>query len=157
MAVWLHPLGGQVPAQSPQNADHPQLVRKLKDKRISSDETRLAAILAKHPEDAGALAGMAWVRSQQGNFPAAISFLEKALSERPNDRAIAAALELDRFRFYMNEAHLSLASDDPATAEKLYRSASQIRPGSQEALAGVKVAQLRTIHAEASKVVPATH
>jgi tetratricopeptide (TPR) repeat protein len=126
-------------------------------KQINDDETRLTAILAKHPEDVGALAGMAWVRSQQGNFPAAISFLEHARSERPNDGPIAAALELDRFRFYMSEARLSLASDDPATAEKRYRSALQIRPDSREAAAGLKAAQLRAMRGETSRVVSTAH
>jgi tetratricopeptide (TPR) repeat protein len=153
----LHPVSGQAPAQSPQNSGRPQLVGKLKENQINSDEARLTAIIAKHPEDVGALSGMGWVRSQQGNFLAAISFLEQALSKRPNDRAIAAALDLDRFRFYMSEARLSLASDDPATAEKRYRSALQIRPDSREALAGLKAAQLRAMHAEASKVVSTAH
>ena len=75
-------------------------------------------ILAREPGNAGALAGMGWIRSQQGNFPAAISFLEQARLKRPNDHTLAMALELDRFRFLMSEARYSLASNDLIAADR---------------------------------------
>lgn len=101
------------------------------------DEARLMHILAKEPDDVGALAGMGWIRSQQGNFLAAISFLETARLQRPNDHKLAVALDLDRFRFLMDEARYSVASNDLVAARKSYRAALEIRPNSREASAGL--------------------
>jgi tetratricopeptide (TPR) repeat protein len=101
------------------------------------------AILAREPGNAGALAGMGWIRSQQGNFPGAISFLERARLKRPNDRALAVALDLDRFRFLIGEAQYSLASNDLTAAKKRYAEALAIRPNNREASAGLNATQIR--------------
>jgi tetratricopeptide (TPR) repeat protein len=111
--------------------------------RLQKDEARLMAILVKEPGNAGALAGMGWIRSQQGNFLGAISFLEQARLKRPGDHALAVAIELARFRFLMSEAQNSLASNDLPTAEKRYLSALEIRPHNREAFAGLHVTLLR--------------
>lgn len=100
-------------------------------------------ILAKDPGNAGALAGMGWIRSQQGNFLAAISFLEPARRKRPNDHQLAVALDLDRFRFLMSEAQYSLASNDLIAARKSYLAALDIRPNSREASAGLKATLIK--------------
>ena len=107
------------------------------------DEARLLGILAREPGNAGALAGMAWIRSQQGNFLAAISFLEQARLKRPNDHALAVALDLDRFRFLISEARYSLASNDLVAAKKRYSEALKIRPNNHEASAGLNVTQIK--------------
>jgi hypothetical protein len=75
----------------------------------------------------------------------AISFLEKARSNRPNDRRIAISVQWDRCPFFMSEPRLSLVSNDPATAEKRYRSALQIRPGNGDAAAGLQAAEVRAV------------
>ena len=100
-------------------------------------------ILARDPGNAGALAGMGWIRSQQGNFLAAISFLEPARRKRPNDHHLAVALDLDRFRFLMREAQYSLASNDLIAARKCYLAALDIRPNSREASAGLKATLIK--------------
>ena len=100
-------------------------------------------ILAREPGHAGALAGMGWIRSQQGNFLAAISFLEQARLKRPNDHTLAVALDLDRFRFLMSEARYSLSSNDLIAAEKRYLAALDIRPNNREASAGLNAARFR--------------
>jgi len=101
------------------------------------------AILAREPGHPGALAGMGWIRSQQGNFLAAISFLEQAKRKRPKDHTLAVALDLDRFRFFMSEARYSLASNDLILAEKHYLAALDIRPNNREASVGLNAARLR--------------
>ena len=100
-------------------------------------------ILAREPGNAGALAGMGWIRSQQGNFLGAISFLEQARLKRPNDHTLAVALDLDRFRFLISEAQYSLASNDPVAAQKRYLAAMDIRPNNREASAGLKATLTR--------------
>jgi tetratricopeptide (TPR) repeat protein len=105
---------------------------------LTKDETRLLAILASDPDNAGALAGMAWVRSRQKNYPAAIGYLEKAKQERPDDRALSVALDLDRFRAIIAEADYALAAGDLIAAEKFYALAIKIRPQNHEASVGLQ-------------------
>lgn len=105
--------------------------------RIKQDEARLLALLAKDPEDAGALAGMGWVRSRQKNYTAAISYLERAKLKRPDDRNLNTALEEARFHVLLTEAQNSANSNEPETAQKFYAQALEIHPNSREALSGL--------------------
>ena len=54
----------------------------LNANRIDEAETRFKAILTSEPENAQALAGMGYVRMQQGNFAGALGFLEQARAEQ---------------------------------------------------------------------------
>ena len=108
--------------------------------QLKQDEARLWALLAKDPNDAGALSGMAWIRSRQGNYLAAISFLERVNLRRPNDPSVTAALRLDRYRFFMSEAKTALATGDVATARLRYGSALEIFPQDVMAYRGLRTA-----------------
>ncbi len=109
----------------------------LNGNRIPEAETRFKAILASNPNDPKALAGMGYVRMQQGNFLGAISFLERAKHGDSEDKGVIAALDTSRFWFIMGEGEAALNSNDLTTAEKLYRSALDLRPSSPEALEGL--------------------
>jgi tetratricopeptide (TPR) repeat protein len=105
--------------------------------RLIEAETRFKAILAADPRNPKALAGMGYVRMQQGNFLGAISFLEQAKEATPDDKPLLAALDTARFWFIMGEGQNALNSNDLTTAEKRYRSALELRPDSPEALEGM--------------------
>ncbi|HKO20988.1 MAG TPA: tetratricopeptide repeat protein, partial [Acidobacteriaceae bacterium] len=109
----------------------------LHAKRTAAAEARFKAILAKQPHDASALAGMGYVRLQQGNFTGAISYLEQAKRARPKDQAVVDALESARFQFILSEGDKALAAGDLATAEKRYRSALELRGDNADALTGL--------------------
>jgi tetratricopeptide (TPR) repeat protein len=109
----------------------------LNANRIDEAETRFKAILAGEPGDSKALAGMGYVRMQQGNFLGAISFLERAKLNNSDDKGLAAALDTARFWFIMGEGQQSLNENDLTTAEKRYRAALALRPDSPEALEGL--------------------
>ncbi|MGA1982855.1 MAG: cellulose synthase subunit BcsC-related outer membrane protein [Acidobacteriaceae bacterium] len=104
---------------------------------IDEAESRFKAILAAEPQNPKALAGMGYVRMQQGNFPGAIGFLEQARQLTPNDKGLASALDTARFWFVMGEGQRALADSDLTTAEKRYQAALDLRPNSAEALAGL--------------------
>lgn len=106
--------------------------------KIRQDEARLTAILGKNPEDAGALAGMGWVRSRQKNYMGAVSYLEQALRHRPGDRQLRFALDEARFRVLLGEAEHARAGGDPEAARRFYSGALAIRPGSREAAEGLR-------------------
>jgi Flp pilus assembly protein TadD len=124
----------------------------LNAKRIPEAETRFKTILAKHPGDASALAGMGYVRLQQANFMGAVSYLEQAKQKRPNDQAVTDALGAARFHFILSEGDKSLDAGDLATAEKRYRSALELRRDSAEALTGL--AQTLLARNDAHPAVP---
>jgi len=75
----------------------------LNANHIEEAETRFNAILASDPSDSRALAGMGYVRMQQGNFSGAISFLEQARLSNASDQALATALDTARFWFLTGE------------------------------------------------------
>ena len=106
----------------------------LNAKHVPEAESRFQAILAQQPNNASALAGMGYVRMQQGNFMGAISFLEQARQANPNDPTLTAALDTSRFWFLMGEGHTALQSSDLPAAAKDYRAALELRPDSSEAL-----------------------
>jgi tetratricopeptide (TPR) repeat protein len=105
--------------------------------RVDEAEARFKALLAADPKDQPAVAGMGYVRMQQGNFSGAVSFLEQARQDDPTDPALAAALDTSRFWFIMGEGQLALSQNDLTTAEKRYRAALELRPGSIEAQNGL--------------------
>lgn len=110
---------------------------------VPEAETRLKAILAKEPGDLSAIAGMGYVRMQQGNFPGAMSFLEQAQQKNPTDKALAAALDTARFWFIMGEGQSASTANDLTTAEKRFRAALVLRADSPDALEGLGSTLLR--------------
>lgn len=118
-------------------ADEVAAYQALNANRVADAETRFKAILTGDPSNSKALAGLGYVRMQQGNFLGAISFLEQAKHGSPDDKGLLAALETARFWFIMGEGQNSLSSNDLTMAEKRYRTALQLRPTSPEALEGL--------------------
>ena len=124
-------------AAPPASAAELAAYQALNAKRIDDAEKGFTAILAKEPSNPGALAGMGYVRMQQGNFLGAVSFLEQATQLVPNDKSFSAALDAARFSFILGEGRTALTANDLATAEKRYRAALALRPDSPEAMAGL--------------------
>ena len=109
----------------------------LNANHIDDAEARFKALLASEPRNPTALAGMGYVRMQQGNFAGAIGFLEQAKQYNPNDKGLISALDTARFWFIMGEGQRALSDNDLTTAEKRYRAALDLRPNSTEALEGL--------------------
>lgn len=127
-----------VPAASgTQSAAEVEAYQALNAKHIDQAEALFKAVLDKDPNNSGALAGMGYIRMQQGNFLGAISFLEQARHGNPGDKGLADALETSRFWFLMGEGQAALTDNDLTMAEKQYRAALQLRPSSPEALAAL--------------------
>jgi tetratricopeptide (TPR) repeat protein len=140
------PVPAQTAAQAPhaapaysgaQPAAEVEAYKALNDKHIDQAEALFKAVLEKDPNNSGALAGMGYIRMQQGNFLGAISFLEQARRDNANDKGLGEALETSRFWFLMGEGHAALNDNDLTMAEKQYRAALLLRPNSPEALAAL--------------------
>jgi tetratricopeptide (TPR) repeat protein len=124
-------------AQREHDAESAAAYAALNAKRLEEAEARFKTILAKHPDDAQALAGMGYVRMNQSNFGGAVSFLEQARQDGSRDKGVDTGLATSRFWYTMGEGQIALNENDLPTAEKNYRTALQMRPGSPEALEGL--------------------
>ncbi len=109
----------------------------LNAKRLPEAEAKFKAILANTPDNPQALAGMGYLRMQQGNFGGAISFLIQAKQDGSKDPGVETALNTSRFWYTMGEAGVALNDNDLPTAEKEYRAALQMRPDNIQALEGL--------------------
>ncbi|MDE1178439.1 MAG: cellulose synthase subunit BcsC-related outer membrane protein [Edaphobacter sp.] len=109
----------------------------LNARHLEEAGTRFKEILAKEPQNPRALAGLGYVRMQQGNFGGAISFLEQAKQYGARDSGLDEALESSHFYSVMGEGQMALADNDLTTAEQKYQQALSLRPNSPEALEGL--------------------
>jgi tetratricopeptide (TPR) repeat protein len=138
-------------ASSAQPATEDAAYKALNAKHIDQAEALFKGILERDPNNSRALAGMGYIRMQQGNFLGAISFLEQARRDNANDKGLAEALGTARFWFLMGEGQAALNDNDLTMAEKQYRAALLLRPSSPEALAALG-GTLEKAHQPASAV-----
>jgi tetratricopeptide (TPR) repeat protein len=138
------PAQAAVPAPQPapestiaQSAMEIEAYKALNAKHLDQAEALFKAVLDKDPANPRALAGMGYIRMQQGNFLGAISFLEQARRGNMSDKELVEALETARFWFLMGEGQAALNDNDLTMAEKQYRAALLLRPNSPEALNGL--------------------
>ncbi len=132
------------------SAEDREAYRALNEKHLGDAEERFKAILAQHPDDANALAGMGYIRMQQANFGGAISFLVQAKQDGSKDPGLDASLATSRFWYTMGEGAIALNEGDLPAAEKEYRAALQMRPSSAEALEGLGGTLLKAQQPEAA-------
>ena len=125
----------------------------LNGKRIEEAEARFKAILATDPNSPRALAGLGYIRMQQSNFGAAISFLDQAKQNGEKDAGLNTALETARFYSTMSEGATALNENDLTTAEQQYQAALVLRPASGEALEGLGGTLLKAQQPEAAAQV----
>jgi len=107
------------------------------DRRLDQAEALFQIILQREPDNPRALAGMGYIRMQQGNFMGAISFLEQASHDDASDSGLTQALDTARFWFHIGEGQSALTAGDLTVAEKEYNAALHLRPDSAEALSGL--------------------
>jgi tetratricopeptide (TPR) repeat protein len=111
--------------------------RELNEKHIAEAEEHFKAILADHPDNPNALAGMGYIRMEQRLFGQAITFFLQARQDGSRDPALENALNTSRFWFTIGEGSLFLSQNDLPTAERNFRAALGMRPNSPEALEGL--------------------
>jgi tetratricopeptide (TPR) repeat protein len=116
----------------------------LNDRRLDQAEALFQIILQREPDNPRALAGMGYIRMQQGNFMGTISFLEQASRDEAGDAGLIQALDTARFWFHVGEGQTALTTGDLTGAEKEYNAALHLRPDSAEALSGLARTLIRT-------------
>ena len=134
-------------------AEEQAAFRDLHSGHIGEAELRFRAILDRHPSSAPALAGMGYLRMQQGNFGGALSFLTQAKQQGLEDPSLDTALDAARFWYTMGEGQSALAGNNLSVAEKQFQSALAMRPSSPDALDGLGSTLLKTHRAEAAALL----
>ena len=140
----------QAAVDASRNAEDRAAYSALNAKHQQEAETRFKAILVKAPDDANALAGMGYIRMQQGNFGGAISFLSQAKQDGSKDPGLENALLTSRFFNTLGEGAIALNENNLPLAEKQYRAALAMRPASPEALEGLGGTLLKAQQPEAA-------
>lgn len=140
----------EVIADRAKGAEMEEAYKSLNAKHIEEAEARFKAILANDPASPRALAGLGYIRMQQSNFGAAISFLEQAKQNGAKDAGLDSALSSARFYSTMSDGAVALNENDLTTAEQQYQAALAMRPTSPEALEGLGGTLLKAQQPEAA-------
>ncbi len=140
----------EVIADRAKGAEMEEAYKALNAKHIEEAEARFKAILANDSASPRALAGLGYIRMQQSNFGAAISFLDQAKQNGAKDAGLDAALTSARFYSTMSEGATALNENDLTTAEQQYQAALAMRPTSPEALEGLGGTLLKAQQPEAA-------
>ena len=104
---------------------------------LEEAQARFTAILSAEPSNGRVAAGIGFLRMQQNNFGAAISYLSQAEQNGYKDHAVQNALVTAHFWATMGEASLALEDNQFDVAAAKYRAALAIRPRAPEALNGL--------------------
>jgi tetratricopeptide (TPR) repeat protein len=104
---------------------------------LTEAESRFMAMLQADEKNARAAAGMGFLRMQQNNFGAAISYLTQAEENGFRDHSVVEGLATSRFWYTMGEASLAFDVNQLEAAADKYKAALEIRPHSPEALNGL--------------------
>ena len=139
----------EVIAERGKGAEMEEAYKALNAKHTEEAEARFKAILANDPASPRALAGIGYIRMQQSNFGAAISFLDQAKENGAKDAGLDTALASARFYSTLSEGATALNENDLTTAEQQYQAALALRPTSPEALEGLGGTLLKAQQPEA--------
>ncbi len=105
--------------------------------RLDEAQTRFDALLRQHPNNGRVLAGMGFLRMQQRDFAAAISFLSRAEENGYKAKSVENALATSRFWDVMGEATEAFNQNQLDVAQARYKAALVMNARSPEALNGL--------------------
>jgi tetratricopeptide (TPR) repeat protein len=105
--------------------------------RLDEAQSRFEELLRQEPNNGRVEAGMGFLRMQQSNFGAAISYLTQAEQDGYKAKAVESGLETSRFWYTMGEASQAFDDNQFEVAAEKYQAALAMRPRSPEALNGM--------------------
>jgi tetratricopeptide (TPR) repeat protein len=105
--------------------------------RLDEAQARFTELLEKEPNNGRLAAGMGFLRMQQKNFGAAISYFTQAEHKGYKTRVVEDALATSRFWYIMGEATQAFDDNQLDLATAKYRAALSMRARSPEALIGM--------------------
>ncbi len=105
--------------------------------RLDDAQERFTALLQADPGNGRLAAGMGFLRMQQKNFGAAISYFSQAEQNGYKAKTVDSGLATSRFWYTMGEAQQALDQNDLAAAIGKYRAALAMNGRSVDALNGL--------------------
>ncbi len=105
--------------------------------RYKEAAARFQTILQQNPNNPRADVGMGYLRMQQSDFGAALSYFTHATELGYRSKAVSNALTISRFWYTLSQAADAAKANEDDVAMEHYRAALAMRPHSPEALSGL--------------------
>jgi tetratricopeptide (TPR) repeat protein len=124
----------------------------LKADQLDTAEKLFNAAAGKSPKEAGAHAGLGFVRMKREDFTAAVTSFEAAASLAPTNRVVRDALKEARFWKAMQQGTVALQASRSEDAVVAFKNAVAERPNDPSAIEGYAGALIS--HGDYAKAVP---
>ncbi len=115
----------------------------LRGKDMGTAEAQFSDVLRRSPNDANAVAGMAFVRLNQKRFDEAVSLFEKARTLAPKRADVREGYETAKFWSLMQQGSTALQRNQPEAAIIAYQQALALHPRDEQAMLGIAQAAVR--------------
>jgi len=123
------------------NAPELLAYRALNSGHLDEAKRRFQDLLAREPDNSGALSGMGYVLMKEKDFAAAEGYLERA--QTAGAKGVESGLTLSRFWLRMSKGDEELKKGDSDSAVEDYRGAMNLEPSRPEALEALAGALLQ--------------
>jgi cellulose synthase operon protein C len=115
----------------------------LRSKDLPAAEARFEEVLRHSPNDANAVAGLAFVRLSQKRFDEALDLFGRARELAPQKADIREGYDTAKFLSLMQQGSTALQQNRPEAAIIAYNQALSLQPSNQQALLGTAQALVR--------------
>jgi tetratricopeptide (TPR) repeat protein len=129
--------------QNLEDADREQGFKALRNKDVDAAERRFEDVLRQSPNDANAIAGLAFVRLDQKRFSEALSLFDRASKLDPKRQDVHDGYDSARFWLAVERGATAQQQNQPDAAVAAYNEALTIRPSDSGALLGLANALLK--------------
>jgi Tfp pilus assembly protein PilF len=115
----------------------------LRSKDMGTAEAKFADVLRRSPNDANAIAGLAFVRLNQKRFDEAAALFDRARTLAPKRTDVREGYETAKFWSLMQQGSTALQQNQPEAAIMAYQEALALHPQDTQAKLGIAQAKVR--------------
>jgi cellulose synthase operon protein C len=115
----------------------------LRGKDMATAEAKFQDVLQRSPNDANAVAGMAFVRLNQKRFDDAVTLFDRARTLAPKRADVREGYETAKFWSLMQQGASALLHNESEAAINAYQEALGLHPRDEQAMLGIAQAQVR--------------
>src|SRR5207248_5002242 len=118
-------------------------VQALRSKDMGMAEAKFADVLRCSPNDANAIAGLAFVRLNQKRFDEATALFDRARTLAPKRADVREGYETAKFWSLMQQGASALLHNEAEAAISAYQEALGLHPRDEQAMLGIAQAEVR--------------
>src|SRR5947208_764515 len=115
----------------------------LRGKDMATAEVKFQDVLQRSPNDANAVAGMAFVRLNQERFDDAVTLFDRARTLAPKRADVREGYETAKFWSLMQQGASALLHHESEAAISAYQEALGLHPRDEQAMLGIAQAEVR--------------